>query len=62
MKDMTKYIKTGLILLIVSVMMAACGGTSTMPKRKKTRCNTCPKFSYLDTHYMMSNYDDQIYS
>lgn len=62
MKNMIKYIKVGLILLIVSVMMAACGGTSTMPKRKKSRCNTCPKFSYLDKQYKVSDYENQIYS
>ncbi|MBR4300488.1 MAG: hypothetical protein IKT84_01035 [Bacteroidales bacterium] len=59
---MIKYIKVGLILLIVSGMMAACGGTSTMPKRKKSRCNTCPKFSYLDKQYKVSDYENQIYS
>ncbi len=59
---MIKYIKVGLILLIVSVMMVACGGTSTMPKRKKSRCNTCPKFSYLDKQYKVSDYENQIYS
>ena len=62
MKNMIKYIKVGLMLLIVSVMMAACGGTSTMPKRKKSRCNTCPKFSYLDKQYKVSDYENQIYS
>lgn len=62
MKNMIKYIKVGLILLIVSGMMAACGGTSTMPKRKKSRCKTCPKFSYLDKQYKVSDYENQIYS
>ena len=40
-----------LIALLLAVLLAGCGGSGNMYKRKKSRCNTCPKFSYIETQY-----------
>ena len=62
MNRLKRYIKIGVVLVLLLIMFVACGGTSTMPKRKKSRCNTCPKFSYLDTYYNLSDNEFQVYS
>lgn len=52
MKKQTKiYSTTMLIALLLAILLAGCGGSGNMYKRKKSRCNTCPKFSYIETQY-----------
>ena len=50
-----KYSKTLPVVVIAVLMLASCGSSANMHKRKKSRCNTCPKFSYIDSRY----YDDR---
>lgn len=50
-----KYSKTLPVVAIAVLMLASCGSSANMHKRKKSRCNTCPKFSYIDSRY----YDDR---
>ncbi len=50
-----KYSKTLPVVVIAVLMLASCGSSVNMHKRKKSRCNTCPKFSYIDSRY----YDDR---
>ncbi len=51
MKPLGKYITRSMFALLLICFFMGCKSQSTMPKRKKTRCNTCPKFSYIETGY-----------
>ncbi len=65
MKRKLQHRNTAILsLMLAAVMLGGCA-TSNMPKRKKSRCNTCPKFSYIDTYKTTpemygSNYAKQI--
>lgn len=54
-KLIIKYSRTLLVVVIAVLVLASCGSSANMHKRKKSRCNTCPKFSYIDSRY----YDDR---
>ena len=51
MKQLKIYSKTTLAALLLIALMASCGSSDNMYKRKKSRCNTCPKFSYIETQH-----------
>ncbi len=44
-----------LVAVLLVAMMAGCGSSVNMHKRKKSRCNTCPKFSYIETHRQLDD-------
>lgn len=54
-KLIIKYSRTLPVVVIAVLVLASCGSSANMHKRKKSRCNTCPKFSYIDSRY----YDDR---
>ena len=50
-KLIIKYSRTLLVVVIAVLVLVSCGSSANMHKRKKSRCNTCPKFSYIDSRY-----------
>ena len=50
-KQTKKYSNLIPLALLMIALMAGCGSSDNMYKRKKSRCNTCPKFSYIETQH-----------
>lgn len=62
MKTQKHHTAIAAIAMAIVLLATACASSSTMPKRKKSRCNTCPKFSYTDIQNINNTYDYRSYS
>ena len=47
MKKLKTYLCVALVAILLSTLCLSCKSNGYMPKRKKSRCNTCPTFSYV---------------
>lgn len=47
MRETRTHLRFALAILVLSALCASCKSDGYMPKRKKSRCNTCPTFSQV---------------